>query len=413
MSKTAQKHKKEKKIENTNSFKLKKINMSDDETGIHNLLVDATQNPQKMKPQGMTILSVFTAVSEKYDISIDDLTNNMISCDYEDYKTQTRKAIEIVRKKDKKKDEKFQAYMTDSNGDFILDKKNNKIPLKSFLGNDGSLKINLFFKKVYGEYITDNDKANTKYFKNGKFDRSVYIKLKWDEIKDPSNKTHKKLLKRLKEENDKIDLEIKRQREKSGYVTKPKKATPYNLFIKVKSQKYKDNEKFKNLKQSERMPFIAKEWKKLNESKKSKYVKMAEQHNVTYVKNLAKWEEYNKKKAILFNNKGKDNSKSTNGDSSNNNTNTQGDIYDGSTEEEDYDSVDESPDGDGDANKSNESTLQLSNMIDIIQNNTTDSNHNSDNEDDSDSDDDDGNDNEGSDEGSDDGDSDDSDSDSD
>ena len=389
--------------------------MSDDEPGIHNLLVDATQNPQKMKPQGMTILSVFTAVSEKYDISINDLTNNMITCDYEDYKTQTRKAIEIVRKKDKKKDEKFQAFVTDSNGDFVLDKKNNKIPLKSFLGNDGSLKINLFFKKVYSEYITDSDEANTKYFKNGKFDRSVYIKLKWDEIKDPSNKTHKKLLKRLKEENDKIDLEIKRQLVKSGFIDKPKKATPYNLFIKVKSQKYKDDEKFKKLKQSERMPFIAKEWKGLNESKKSKYLKMAEQHNVTYVKNLAKWEEYNKKKATLFNNKGKDNSKSTNGDSSNN-TNTQGDIYNGSSEEEDYDSVDESPDGDGDSDKSAEPTIQLSNMIDIIQNNTTNSNHNSDDEDDNV---DDGNNNEGSDNGDsnddddDDDDDDDSDSDSD
>ena len=370
MSKTAQKHNNEKKTENTKSVKLKKIIMSDDEPGIHNLLVDATQNPQKMKPQGMTILSVFTAMSEKYDISIDDLTNNMISCDYEDYKTQTRKSIDIVRKKDKKKDEKFQAYEVNSNGDFVLDKKNKKIPLKHYMNNNNELKIRIYFQKNYKDYLRDKDKDNTNYFKNGKFNSMSYINLKWQEIKDPSHKTYQKLFKKATEENDKIMKEIERQKQTSGFIDKPKKSSAYNLFIKIKSDEYKEKESFKKLDNMERIPYIAKQWEKLSESKKSKYVNMANEHNKLYAVQLKKWEEYNKKKNGTSDNGGSKKSLSDNNykDSKDSKNSNNDNSYDSSTDEENSDT---------EAEATGESS-QLDGMINIIQgSNSSGSNSNS------------------------------------
>jgi len=367
MSKTAQKHNNKKETVNTNSIKLKKINMSDDESGIHNLLVDATQNPQKMKPQGVTILSVFTAVSEKYDISINDLTNNMISCDYEDYKTQTRRAMEIVRKKDKKKEEKFQAYQVNSSGDFVFDKKNKKIPLKHYMNNSNELKIRTYFQKNYRDYLRDKDKDNTKYFKNGKFNIMSYINLKWQEIKDPSHKTYQKLFKNATEENDKIMKEIERQKQTSGFIEKPKKSSAYNLFIKIKSDEYKDKESFKKLDNMARIPYIAKQWEKLGESKKSKYVNMADEHNKLYTIQLKKWEEYNKKKNGTPD---KESSKESLSDNNSKNSKNNDNIYDASTDEEN---------SDNEAEASEESS-QLDSMINIIQgNNSSGSNGNANN----------------------------------
>ena len=228
---------------------------------------------------GNVIEKVFEAIKTEFDIELDELYQKTLNCSYEDFSKDLAKARKKNYSKSKKLEHKFIPYKMDENGNFEI-KNGNKIPLKTFEISNGTFNLKFYWKLVYKDYITEDDKMNEKYFRNGKFHNGNFSNDKFKSIcKNTNSKVYKQLMKKAIKENDKIKKAIKFQEDLIGVIKKQSKTSAWIVYVKDYNIKHGNDEKFKSLKVTERMKYISKKWAKLTDEKKAKYEKIKDEIN--------------------------------------------------------------------------------------------------------------------------------------
>ena len=274
------------------SNKSKSNKMDAETSNINKNLLTATNHPSRKSQIGSVVVSVLNAVHEVFDIELDVLYKSLMNCEYQDYLKIVSKAKKYDNNRTKREAKKFVPYKIDSNGNFEL-KGGKKVPLKLFENAKGEFNLRMYWLKVYKDYITEEDKVNEKYFRNGKFHSGEFQNKKFKKLSSNTNsKAYKKLLKEALNENNKIKKEIEFQEQLIGVVKRNVKTSAWIVFVKESHTKYMKDEKFKSLKITERMKYISNKWSKMSDDKKAKYEKLKDEFNAKLGQNNS--DEYDK-----------------------------------------------------------------------------------------------------------------------
>merc|ERR1712086_241847 len=203
------------------SLKLKsKMNTQE----VPHFMVKIINNPTITVKGGKFIIDICNYLSDIIEgKSQDDICNMITGNKYETMESFI-KIIKSTQRKDNKKmqikEAKFVA--TDDKGDVVKLMTNYK-----------------YFCDMIKSKISEEDRENTLYFYNDKFNMMKFVNSKWKEFKT-SKKEFNKLKKNVDKQNVKIQKQIDEIKEKSGFINKPKKprTNSYLLYKQDKKEEF-------------------------------------------------------------------------------------------------------------------------------------------------------------------------------